>query len=56
LLFQSEDAKEGLAAYVENIAGTDAVQGRIQYPRPLMLRMSSVELLAFSARQRTKYT
>ncbi len=30
------------------IAGTDAVQGRIQYPRPLMLRMSSVELLAFS--------
>ena len=31
------------------IAGTDAVQGRIQYPRPLMLRMSSVELLAFSA-------
>lgn len=28
------------------IAG--AVQGRIQYPRPLMLRMSSVELLAFS--------
>ena len=30
------------------IVGTDAVQGRIQYPRPLMLRMSSVELLAFS--------
>jgi hypothetical protein len=30
------------------IAATDAVQGRIQYPRPLILRMSSVELLAFS--------
>lgn len=30
------------------IAGTDAVQGRIQYARPLILRMSSVELLAFS--------
>jgi hypothetical protein len=30
------------------IVGTDAVKGRIQYSRPLILRMSSVELLAFS--------
>ncbi len=30
------------------ISGTDAVQGRIQYARPLTLRMSSVELLGFS--------
>ncbi len=30
------------------IAGSDAVQGQIRYPRPLVLRMSSVELLAFS--------
>jgi len=30
------------------IIGTDAVQGRIQYQRPLTLRMSSVEFLGFS--------
>jgi hypothetical protein len=28
---------------------TDAVRGCIQYPRPLMLRLSSFEMLAFSA-------
>ena len=31
------------------IAGSDAVQGRIQYSRPLSLRMSAVELYGFSA-------
>lgn len=31
------------------IIGTDAVRGRIQYLRPLILRMSSVELLGFAA-------
>jgi len=30
------------------IVGTDAVRGRIEYSRPLVLRMSSVELLGFS--------
>ena len=30
------------------IAGTDAVRGRIEYSRPLVLRMSALELLAFS--------
>jgi hypothetical protein len=30
------------------IVGSDAVRGRIEYPRRLMLRMSSIEILAFS--------
>lgn len=30
------------------LVGSDAVRGRIEYPRPLMLRMSSIEFLAFS--------
>jgi hypothetical protein len=30
------------------LVGSDAVRGRIEYPRRLMLRMSSLELLAFS--------
>jgi len=30
------------------IVGSDAVRGRIEYPRRLMLRMSSLESLAFS--------
>lgn len=30
------------------IIGTDAVRGRIEYSRPLMLRMSSIEFLTFS--------
>ena len=30
------------------LVGGDAVRGRIEYPRPLMLRMSSLEFLAFS--------
>lgn len=30
------------------IVNTDDVQGRIHYPRPVMLRMSSVEILGFS--------
>jgi hypothetical protein len=30
------------------IVGSEAVRGRIEYPRRLMLRMSSIELLAFS--------
>jgi hypothetical protein len=30
------------------IIGTDAVRGRIEYSRPLVLRMSSVELLGFA--------
>lgn len=30
------------------ISNSDAVQGRIRYSRPLMLRMSSVEKFAFS--------
>jgi hypothetical protein len=30
------------------IVGSDAVRGRIEYPRPLMLRMSSFEFFAFS--------
>jgi hypothetical protein len=30
------------------LVGSDAVRGRIEYPRALMLRMSSLEILAFS--------
>jgi hypothetical protein len=30
------------------LANSDAVQGRIRYARPLLLRMSAVEMLAFS--------
>lgn len=30
------------------LVGSDAVRGRIEYPRPLMLRMSSLEILGFS--------
>jgi hypothetical protein len=30
------------------LVGSDAIRGGIQYPRPLMLRMSSIEFFAFS--------